>query len=142
MKQSKKNKLRILNILDWPNCSCYTCGPSNEEVIIREHTGLDPITKEPTYEYNKYIWHTPYEEKDIKHYENVAETLDGVLYVNNGDYEVTTRDEYEEYLSYWHNKISENYIQEREQQKELRRELSELKIAIPRPIDRLRELAQ
>ena len=142
MPKSEKNKYPTLNILDWPNCSCYTCGPSEEEVIKKEHAGLDPITKKPTYEYHKYIWHTPYDDGEVKHYENVAETLDGVLYVNNGDYEETTQQEYEDYLSYWHKRISEDYILEREQQKELRRELSKLKITIPRPIDRLRELAQ
>ena len=136
MQQSEKNKRRILNILDWPNCSCYTCGPASEEVIEKECGGLDPITKEPTYHYYKYIWQTPYD--DLKSYENVAETLDGVLYVNNGDYEETTQKEYEDYLSYWHKRISKDYILEREQQKELRRELSKLKITIPRPIDRLR----
>ena len=129
MKQSKKNKLRILNILDWPNCSCYTCGPSNEEVIEKEYAGFDPITKErkDIWVYNKWIWSTPYDEDDLKNSENVAETLDGVLYVNDGDYEETTQKEYENYLNYWHNKLSEDYIREREHQKELRRELYQSK---------------
>lgn len=140
MKKSEKNKLRTLNILDWPNCSCYTCGPSNEEVIEKEHAGLDPITKEPTYEYNKYIWHTPCGE-DLN-YENVARTLDGVLYVNDGDYEVTTQKEYEDYLSYWHNKLSEDYIREREHQKELRIEQQKLGIYPGRRLDYLRKLPQ
>ena len=123
MKQSKKNKLRILNILDWPNCSCYTCGPSKEEVIEKEQGGLDPITKEPVYHYYKYEWYTPYDEDAVKNSENVARTLDGVLYVNDGDYEETTQEEYEYYLSFWHEKLSEDFIQRREHEKELRREL-------------------
>jgi len=110
MKQSEKNKLRTLNIF-MRDCSCYSCGPGKEEVIQKEHAGLDPITKEPTYEYNKYEWHTPCEDLN---YENVAQTLEGTIVVNNGDYEETTIEEYEEYLSYWHNKISEDYIVKRE----------------------------
>ena len=127
MQQSEKNKLRTLNILDWPNCSCYTCGPSKEEVIEKEHAGLDPITKEPNYEYHKYTWWTPYDDDDLKNSENVAETLDGVLYVNDGDYEETTRNEYEDHLSYWHKKLSEDFIKQREHEKELRRELYQSK---------------
>ena len=105
--QTEKNKLRILNILDWPNCSCYTCGPSTEEIIEKEHAGLDPITKEPVYKYYKYEWWTPCD--DLENYENVAKSLDGVFYVNDGDYEETTQEEYEYYLSYWHEKISKEF---------------------------------
>ena len=127
MQKSKKNKYPTLNILDWPNCSCSQCGPSQEEVIEKERGGLDPITKKPVYHYNKYDWYTPYEEKEIKHYENVARTLDGVLYVNNGDYEETTQKEYEEYLSYWHKRLSEDFIKRREHEIELRRKLYQSK---------------
>jgi len=138
MQKKKKKKLRILNIF-MDDCCCYQCGPGHEEVIEKEQGGLDPITKEPVYHYYKYDWYTPYDEEDWLEYENVAETLDGVLYVNNGDYEETTQKEYEEYLSYWHNKISEHYLEQRESEKELRRKLIKMQITIPRLIDLLRE---
>ena len=103
------------------DCSCYSCGPGKEEVIEKEHGGLDPITKKPTYNYIKYEWWTPTDE-DLD-YENVAQTLEGTIVVNDGDYEETTREEYEQYLSYWRDKISEDYSLHIEHEKELRREL-------------------
>jgi len=121
MQRSEKNKRRILNIF-MQDCCCYTCGPGEEEVIEKERGGLDPITEKPTYHYYKYIWHTPYDDGEVKHYENVAKCLDGTIVVNNGDYEETTQKEYEEYLSYWNKEISEDYIRHREYENELRRE--------------------
>ena len=122
MKKSEKNKLRTLNIF-MQDCSCNRCGPGKEEVIEKEYAGFDPITEErkDIWAYNKQIWHTPYD--DLKNYENVARTLEGTIVVNDGDYEETTQKEYEEHLSYWRDKIAEDYIRHIEHEKELRREL-------------------
>ena len=127
MQKSEKKKYRILNILDWPNCSCYTCGPSTEEVIEKERVWLDPPTKEPTYAYYKYTWSTPFDDEALENSYSVAKTLDGVFYINDGDFEETTRDEYEDHLSYWHKRLSKDYIQQAEHEKELRRELYQSK---------------
>jgi len=136
---TEKNKRRILNIF-LRGCGCYTCGPRSEEVIEKEYAGLDPITKEPIYEYYKYEWCSPFD--DDLDYENVAETLDGNLVVNDGDYEETTREEYEQYLSYWHKHLSKNYIQEKEHERELRSEQQKLEIYPGRRLDYLRELVK
>ena len=95
----KWEELRTLNV-EMKDCCCYTCGAGSVETIEKEHAGLDPITKKPTYDYFKYEWHSLDDLDEAKHFENVARTKEGrwgqSLVVNDGDSEPSTKEEYEE----------------------------------------------
>ena len=89
--------MKSLNVL-MKECCCSTCGEGRVRTYEKEDIGLDPKTLIPQYEYREYTWYSLDDHDEAKHFENVAETLNGTLVVNNGDSELSTKEEYEEFL--------------------------------------------